>query len=207
MNPVAHLAFGEDWIDPVVFTLPRGAGKAGPTMAGPMAPGSALRRSLSAVTGVRRRHVQTRDVRLHLTLFGEDCPTEEIKRLRDGVIMTVAGYDKDPREIYEIPEIRRYWTEVQQQCPTILFFAASEYPPALQAIFACMASRLEITRQKGSELIRVCIEGQSIKPMLAIEMSNHVTLDRDLGLQQHDAMTEVANSLAALVGKDKLGME
>jgi hypothetical protein len=207
VSTVTKAAFGSPWIDPVWFDLPCGAGKAGPTMAGPMAHGSALRRSLSAVTGVRRRHVRTKDVRLHLALFGEDCPTEEIKRLRDGVIMTVAGYDADPREVYEIPEVRNYWTKVQSQCPNILFFAASRYPPALQAIFACMASRLEITRQKDSELIRVCIEGESIKPMVAAEMSNHLTLDMQLGMKRHDALEEVANSLAALVGKDKLGME
>jgi hypothetical protein len=162
---------------------------------------------MSAVAAARRKHVRVGDVRLHLTTFGEDIPLEAIRRLRDGVIMTVAGYDKDPREIYEIPEIRRYWTEVQQQCPTILFFAASEYPPALQAVFACLASRLEITRHKNSELLRVCIEGESIKPMVAVEMSNHLTLDMQLGLKRHDAMAEVANSLAALVGQDKLGIE
>jgi hypothetical protein len=207
VSTVTKAAFGSPWIDPVWFNLPRGAGKAGATMAGPMAPGTALRKRMSAVAAARRKHVRSRDVRMHLNTFGENIPLEAIRRLRDGVIMTVAGYDEDPREIYEIPEVRSYWSKVQKRCPNILYFAASEYPPALQAIFACMASRLEITRQKGSELIRVCIEGQSIKPMLAIEMSNHVTLDRELGLQQHDAMTEVANSLAALVGKDKLGME
>jgi hypothetical protein len=200
-------AFGENWIDPVFFALPRGAGKAGPTMTGPMAPGSALRRSLSAVTGVRRRYVRTKDVRLHLALFGEECPTEEIKRLRDGVIMTVSGYDQDPREIYEIAEVRAYWAKVQRQCPTILFFAASAYPPALQANFACIASRVEIMRKKGSKTIHVCIEGDSIKPMLEREMSNHVALNRSLGLDPHEAMLRLAHSMEALVGKGRVGIE
>jgi hypothetical protein len=205
MSGLPKVAFRHPWIDPVVFTLPRGTGKMGATMAGPMAPGSDLRKRISAVAAVYRKHVRVKDVRLHLETFDEDNSIEVIKKLRDGVIMTVAGYDEDPREIYEIPEIRRYWTEAQRQCPTVLFFAASAYPPSLQAIFACLASRLEITRQKGSELIRVCIEGKSIKPMLAVEMSNHLALDRQLGLQLPAAMTAVANSLEALVGRDRAG--
>jgi hypothetical protein len=141
-----------------------------------VAPDAPLRKRMSAVAAAHRKHVRVGDVRLHLNTFGEGIPSEAIRRLRDGVIMTIAGYEKDPREIYEIPEVRSYWTKVQGLCPTVLYFAASEYPPALQAVFACIASRLEIIRQKDSELIRVCIEGESIKPMVAVEMSNHLTL-------------------------------
>jgi len=207
VSTVNKLDFGGPWIDPVWFDLPRGVGKAGPTMSGPMAPDAPLRKRMSAVAAARRKHVRVGDVGLHLNTFGEGIPSEAIRRLRDGVIMTVAGYDKDPREIYEIPEVRSYWTKVQGLCPTVLYFAASEYPPALQAVFACIASRLEIIRQKDSEIIRVCIEGDSIKPMVAVEMSNHLTLDMHLGMKRHDALEEVAKSLAALVGKDKLGIE
>jgi hypothetical protein len=41
--------------------------------------------------------------------------------------------------------------------------------------------------------------------MLAVEMSNHLALDRQLGLQLPAAMTAVANSLEALVGRDRAG--
>lgn len=207
MSTDLRSAFGQDWIDPVFFALPRGAGKAGPTMTGPMVPGSALRRRISAVTAASRKQVRARDTLWHLEAFDANAPKEELQRRRDGVIMTVSGYDQDPREVYEIPEVRSYWTKVQRQCPTILFFAASEYPPALQAIFACIALRVEIMRKKGGKTIHVCIEGDSIKPMLEREMSNHVALDMHLGMTRHDALDEVANSLAALVGKDKLGIE
>jgi hypothetical protein len=121
------------------------------------------------------------------------------KLLRDRLILQVEGYNTDPREVYEIPEVRDYWRKLQDQSPTLLFFAASAHPSALQAIFACIAPRLDIVRNKDGDCVRVCLEGQTLKQMLAAEMATHFALNMRLGLKPHEAMERLAKSLEALL--------
>lgn len=54
---------------------------------------------------------------------------------RSSQIWSVLGYDDDPRELYEIPEIRRYFTELHRRYPGWLTLLDFELNPWRSAIF------------------------------------------------------------------------
>ncbi|WP_298708804.1 hypothetical protein [uncultured Chitinophaga sp.] len=43
-------------------------------------------------------------------------------RFRASVMLTFEGYDDDPREVCDLPEVRRFMHSVVQACPELLFF-------------------------------------------------------------------------------------
>jgi len=47
-----------------------------------------------------------------------------------------AGYDEDPRELYEIDEVREYVTLLDAALPELFFFARTEMPTSTLIIFA-----------------------------------------------------------------------
>jgi hypothetical protein len=196
-------AFGGPWIDPIDFVLPRGCGKAGLMMSGPLAEGSSLRRAIAATATAQRKDIDNRDVGPLAAALSQTAPAPVHQRLRNGLILMVEGYDTDPREIYEVPEIRQYWAKLQEKCPTLLFLTARAYPFVLQAVFACISSRLDIVRSGNGDSIHVRIDGETLKRSLAAEMSYHIILDVRLGLKPHKALTRLAESLDALLGKGR----
>jgi hypothetical protein len=45
------------------------------------------------------------------------------QRLQGAVVFALEGWESDPREIYEIPEVRRYWAALDAAFPAWSFFA------------------------------------------------------------------------------------
>lgn len=54
-----------------------------------------------------------------------DTP-ERVKKYRDSVAFMVAGYDDDPRELFEIPEVRTFFQSVTIEWPHWLWFLTRE---------------------------------------------------------------------------------
>lgn len=187
--------------DRVFFTLPQGAGKHGPATAGPLAPGSA------GITWcqwtVTRKEIQASDIRRHLRSFDTRLPADLLDALRNRVVTLVAGYDSDPREIYEIPEVRRYFAKLARNGAPLLFFAAAAYPPSLRAIAACIAERVVIRRAKGSDQVEVLLERNALKPFLDENLMQYLFLSDRLGHPPHQALENMADSLDALLGPRK----
>jgi hypothetical protein len=45
------------------------------------------------------------------------------RRLQGAVLFALEGWDNDPREIHEIPEVRRYWAALEAAFPAWSYFA------------------------------------------------------------------------------------
>jgi len=74
--------------------------------------------------------VERKDIE-HLSENGLQCLTEDITTLARLWIteetpstaeLTISGYDDDPRELYEIPEVCRWAKEIIKEFPVLLFF-------------------------------------------------------------------------------------
>jgi hypothetical protein len=64
----------------------------------------------------------------------------------------VSGYDDDPREIYEIDEVRQYFTFLDKTFPYWLFFMNLDFPPQnspLLLLITCLVD-LEIRETRGT---------------------------------------------------------
>lgn len=60
--------------------------------------------------------------------------------------VSVSGYDDDPRELYEIPEVRRYLQGLDQEWPFWFFFLT---PPSIQQVGMCLASAVSVASGKA----------------------------------------------------------
>lgn len=49
-------------------------------------------------------------------------PAEKLRQLRASQGILIDGYNQDPRELYLIPEVRRYWQELYKAWPQSLYF-------------------------------------------------------------------------------------
>jgi hypothetical protein len=69
------------------------------------------------------------------------CSTKELAHHCQGAIeVGFYGYDDDPRELFEIYEVRRYVALLDQVLPELFFFARSERPAATLMLFVfCLA--------------------------------------------------------------------
>lgn len=71
------------------------------------------------------------------TLMSLSDSGERIRRLKGGVLIEVLGYDNDLRELYEVPEVCRFFQALTAQWPYWLWFiyregSVSQLPLVLQ---------------------------------------------------------------------------
>ena len=128
--------------------------------------------------------------------------TAALARTRGRLVLLTCGYDDDPRELYEIPEVRAYWRQSMHHHPWLLFFSSAAYPPAAQAIAACLAERIIIRKTTGSDTVRVCIPSADMHRILRHELQCFVSLSAQIGCSASEAMQSLWDSFEALFELD-----
>lgn len=75
------------------------------------------------MVGIGRDQVESNDISLALsTLTDLLAAPDAVRRLQGRVALLFEGYDDDPREVYEIPEVRRFCAALDQRFPYWLYF-------------------------------------------------------------------------------------
>lgn len=77
----------------------------------------------------------------------------------------VAGYDADPRELYEIPEVRAFYQAFRRAWP-FWFFACDLENPCLQAMTFCCLPSLQVCRRSGAASCRVQLQSRDLGAFL-----------------------------------------
>ncbi len=86
-----------------------------------------------AIIHIRRRDIVAGDIRPVVRLLGELTATpNDWRRLRGQVLFAIDGWNTDPREIFEIPEVRAYWAKLDRAFPAWSYFVV---PGALLRAF------------------------------------------------------------------------
>ncbi|MGH7309941.1 MAG: chlororespiratory reduction 6 domain-containing protein [Candidatus Rokuibacteriota bacterium] len=89
------------------------------------------------VVVVGRSDVEAGDIQPTLRiLFRLLADAVTVREYRERVDMAFQGYDADPRELFEIPEVRRFVAALDDAFPYWLYFLSREYM-GLQAIAFC----------------------------------------------------------------------
>jgi hypothetical protein len=86
---------------------------------------------------IGREQVESKDINsilISLSLLSKNKDT--ILRFRQAVILSIDGYDNDPRELFEIEEVRNYVKELDLRFP-FWFYFLSLHTPALKMIALC----------------------------------------------------------------------
>jgi hypothetical protein len=61
-----------------------------------------------------------------------------LSKIQGKIVFSVAGYDTDPRELWEIPEVRAYFAKLDKQAPFILYYIANESHAPMVRVFLKM---------------------------------------------------------------------
>lgn len=80
-------------------------------------------RSALVVLDISRREVESGNIASaleRLLVMGDT--REAVYRYRDSLLIQVRGYDNDPRELPEIPEVRAFFARLAQEWPDWLWF-------------------------------------------------------------------------------------
>lgn len=70
-----------------------------------------------------REEVEKRNISRFMANFGPQITADKIRELHGKVFFTVDGYDSNPSELHEIPEVREYYAQAHRHWPAWLFFA------------------------------------------------------------------------------------
>lgn len=109
---------------------------------------------------VGRNDVEAGDLQPTLqVLMGLLSDATTMRQYREGVDIAFHGYDADPRELFEIPEVRGFVAALDGAFPYWLYFLSREYT-GLQAIAFCFLppylkeeARQRIWPQRLTELV------------------------------------------------------
>ena len=136
---------------------------------------------------VARDEVEANDITGTLqTLWSVFRDRETVKRFQGRVEIGFHGYDADPREIFEIPEIRRFCRKLDKSFPYWFYFLPSDglISQTLSAMAFCLCS---VTKH-GPGLVQV-------GPDFALFLMNHFAalnelIDRySLGMHEKDRIS------------------
>lgn len=89
-----------------------------------------------------RSKVERGDFSHFLGLYGlEKLPTgRRLREMMNTVTFTVDGFDNDPREIYSIPEVRRFYAAFHDAWPYWLYFCNLDSEEFHMMVLCCLPS-------------------------------------------------------------------
>lgn len=102
------------------------------------------------ILSIRRRDVETRSLasaleRLHVLTDSR----ENMLRYREALVFQVEGYDDDPRELSEVPEVRAYFRQLTGEWPHWIWFLHRRLG-AIPLLFALLC-RITVLRGPDTE--------------------------------------------------------
>ena len=112
-----------------------------------------------------RDRVESSDAKDFLSRFGTlHLPTgEQLGIMMNSLALMIEGYDEDPREIYAIPEIRRFYQQLWKKWPYWLYFCNLDTENLMMMVMCCLGS-LDALKVKDQSQVKV-----SISPLEVIQ--------------------------------------
>lgn len=73
-----------------------------------------------------------------------------VRNFKSKLAIQVDGYDDDPREIFEIPDVKVYYTKVFAKYPHLMYFL-SPYQSSDAWVLCCLCDTYQITTKAGAQ--------------------------------------------------------
>jgi len=81
----------------------------------------------------------------------------KLGEMMNHLVTFIEGYDDDPREIYAIPEVRKFYQQLWQRWPYWLYFCNLDTENLMMMVMCCLDS-LEALKVQGREQVQVSLE-------------------------------------------------
>ena len=101
-----------------------------------------------------REEVETLDVMRFLTNFGPEQPKSRLRQSHAQIIFTITGYEDSELDLFEIPEVRRFYGLLHEIWPCWIY-ASSLLGTSLRALALCVIQNMTVQRTEKECRIRV----------------------------------------------------
>lgn len=112
-------------------------------------------RSLAGIVYVTtREEIEKMDVSRFLANFGPQRSKKALRKMRGHIIFTVAGYDDVDSELFEVPDVRAYYSYLHAIWPCWLYMSCLAFP-SLRVVALSVIPNLSIVRSENACRIHV----------------------------------------------------
>ena len=103
-----------------------------------------------------RDRVEAGDAKDFLSRFGlSSLPTgKKLETMMNSLALMIDGYNDDPREIYAIPEVRKFYKQLWEAWPYWLYFCNLDTENLMLMVMCCLDS-LDALKVKGQSEVKV----------------------------------------------------
>ena len=128
-----------------------------------------------------REEVEKQDISRMLSNFGPQQSRQKLRQLRGRIIFTVDGYDTAP-DIFEIPEVRNFYSLVHRLWPSWLFSSCLA-SPSLRVIALSVIPNMSIIN--SGNLCRIQIPESDLREFFMHSLPAAVFLHCKAGIPRH----------------------
>lgn len=126
-----------------------------------------------------RAEVEAGDIARLTASYGHPASRRRINHIHGRTSFTVAGYEHDDRELYEIPEVRRFYTLAFRRCP-VLLHAADLRNDCLRVAVLCVISNLAVIHRAQWQP-EVQVDSQELERFFMKHLRSQAVLHKMLG--------------------------
>ena len=112
----------------------------------------------------------------------------------------ISGYDDDPRELYQIPEVVSFIKDLNSKLPFWLYFVNTGDKRFFSWMIACLCQAMSLDQDE--ETIYADFNADVYNDLIEYQFSNIVKLMTGLGMGesiQNKVLKELSSNLAALM--------
>ena len=115
-------------------------------------------------------------------------------------VLLISGYDDDPRELYQIPEVVSFIKDLNSKLPFWLYFVNTSDKKFFSWMIACLCQAMSLDQDE--ETIYAGFNADAYNELIEYQFSNIVKLMSGLGKGesiQEKVLKELSTNLAALM--------
>ena len=144
----------------------------------------------------------------------QNCDTSEFVTLLHGAtgslqsfteafqkyVLLISGYDDDPRELYQIPEVVSFIKDLNSKLPFWLYFVNTSDKKFFSWMIACLCQAMSLDQDE--ETIYADFDAEAYNDLIEYQFSNIVKLMSGLGMGesiQEKVLKELSTNLASLM--------
>jgi hypothetical protein len=142
-----------------------------------------------------RKEVESQNLSRFIGNFGIHQSKSKLRQLHGRIIFTIDGYEDNEDELYEIPEVRRFYSAVHAVWPCWLFTCCIA-SASLKVIALSVVANMSIARSEDD--CRVTIPGPDLKKFFLESLPTAGLMFCDAGISRQNGskyLISVANHL------------
>ena len=153
------------------------------------------------VLQIPQEAIQNCDTSEYVTLLhGATGSLQSFTEAFQKYVLLISGYDDDPRELYQIPEVVSFIKDLNSKLPFWLYFVNTSDKRFFSWMIACLCQAMSLDQDE--ETIYADFNADAYNDLIEYQFSNIVKLMSGLGMGesiQEKVLKELSVNLAALM--------